>query len=217
MAARRVPRDVTLPLGDRTPRFPGDPAIRVIPVRSLERGDPYRLSSVALGSHSGTHLDAPAHFVAEGVPVDSVDLGLLNGPARVVRVDDSVGAIGADELASVPPGTERVLLRTRNSAGWAAGGGFDPTFAALTLPGAERLLERGAKLVGVDGLSVESDPTQRFPVHHRLLSAGCWILEGLALDGVAPGLHELGCLPLRLVGADGSPCRAVLWEPAPGP
>lgn len=205
-------RDLTLPLDDRTPRFPGDPTIRISPVRRLEAGDPYRLSAIALGSHSGTHLDAPSHFVPDGATVDLADLERLNGPAWVVRLPPSVGPIGAGDVGELPAGTRRLLFRSRNSAGWARGEGFRPDFSALTPAAAESILAAGVELVGVDGLSVESDPTMTFPVHHRLLAAGCWILEGLNLDGVEPGVHELGCLPLRLVGADGSPCRAVLWS-----
>jgi arylformamidase len=207
-----APRDLTMLLDETTPRFPGDPGVEIRRVRSLERGDPYRLSALAFGSHAGTHLDAPSHFLAQGATVDTVDLGLLNGPAWVIALPPSVGPIGARELAGVPDGTERLLLRTRNSSAWARGEGFRDDYAALTPEGADRLVERGLRLVGVDGLSVESDPTLRFPVHHRLLAAGCWILEGLMLDGVPEGAHELRCLPLRLRGVDGSPCRAVLWD-----
>jgi arylformamidase len=208
----RVPLDITAPLSDSTPRFPGDPAIRITPVRSLERGDPYRLSALALGSHSGTHLDAPSHFVPDGVTVDRVDLDLLNGSARVVSIPPTVRAIGPGEVARLPVGTRRVLFASSNSERWARGEGFFEDFVAVTPEGADALVARGVGLVGVDGLSVESDPTQHFPVHHRLLGAGIWILEGLRLAGVPEGEYPLACLPLRLVGADGSPCRAVLWR-----
>ena len=204
--------DLSFPLSSACPTFPGDPAIRVRPVRTLERGDAYRLSTLALGSHSGTHLDAPSHFVAGGASVDQVDLELLNGEAHVVQVAEEARSVGRTELKGVPAGALRVLFRTANSRRFASGSGFFADYVGLEPEAAERLLELGVRLVGVDGLSVENDPSQRFPVHHRLLGAGCWILEGLRLDGVAPGTHRIGCLPLRLEGADGSPCRAVLWE-----
>lgn len=205
-------RDLTLPLDDGTPRFPGDPAVHCVPVRSLERGDPYRLTALSLGTHSGTHLDAPSHFLLDGLTVDRAPLELLNGTALVVVVPDGVTTIGPEHLAGVPAGTERLLVRSANSAGWARGDGFRSTFTALGPAAADRLVALGVRLVGVDGLSVESDPTLAFPVHHRLLGSGCWILEGLDLAGVAPGVHELGCLPLRLRGLDGAPSRAVLWS-----
>ena len=207
-----MPLDLSFPLGPRTPTFPGDPPIRVVPVRTLENGDPYRLSTVAMGSHSGTHLDAPSHFVAGGVPVDRVDLALLNGPVVVVEVPGDAAAVGRSDVERLPAGTVRALFRSRNSARWAAGSGFFADYVALSPDAAEAAVERGIRLVGVDALSVENDPTQRFPVHHRLLGAGCWILEGLRLAEAAPGPHRLGCLPLRLEGADGAPCRVVLWE-----
>ncbi len=206
------PRDVTLPLDAGTPRFPGDPPIDIRRVRSLERGDPYCLSALLMGSHSGTHLDAPAHFLPAGTTVDHVDLAALNGPAYVVVDDRPEGPIDPATLRRAPEGTARLLVRTRNSTGWARGEGFGPNFAAITPAGAETALRLGVRLLGVDGLSVENDPARQFPVHHRLLSAGCWILEGLALDGVPEGPHELRCLPLRLTGADGAPCRAALWS-----
>src|SRR5579862_7465774 len=153
--------DLSIPLGATTPTFPGDPAIRVSRVRSLDRGDPYCLSSIAMGSHSGTHLDAPAHFIAGGATVDTADLELLNGPALVVAVPASATAIGPAEVAGIPPGTLRVLFRTRNSERWAAGEAFFDDFVGVDDGGAAALLARGVRLVGVDGLSVEHDPTLR--------------------------------------------------------
>jgi arylformamidase len=204
--------DLTFPLDRGTPTFPGDPPIRVQPVRTLERGDPYRLSTVSLGSHSGTHLDAPSHFVPGGPTLDAVDLELLNGPVWVVALPEDRTSVAPEDLAAVPPGATRVLVRTGNSRRWAEGSGFFEPFVALEPPAAQAALRQGVRLLGVDGLSVESDPTRRFPVHHALLSGGCWILEGLRLSGVTGGAHRLGCLPIRLAGSDGAPCRAVLWE-----
>ena len=204
--------DLSFPLSGATPVFPGDPPVAVSVVRSIDRGDPYRLSRLQLGSHAGTHLDAPSHFLRDGVPVDQVDLALLNGPAEVLEIPDGSAAIGVGALASLPPGTTRVLFRTSNSRRWAKASTFFPDFVAVAPEAADALVDRGVRLVGVDGLSVENDPGGTFPVHHRLLAAGTWILEGLRLDGVPPGVHELRCLPLRLAGLDGSPCRAVLWE-----
>jgi arylformamidase len=181
-------------------------------VRSIERGDPYRLSALALGSHSGTHLDAPSHFLADGLPVDRADLALLNGPVWVETLSEDVVAIGPPEVDAVPAGTRRVLFASSNSPRFARGESFFPDFVAVTAAGADALVAKGVGLVGVDGLSVESDPTQHFPVHHRLLGAGVWIVEGLRLAGIPGGSYELTCLPLPLTGVDGSPCRAVLWR-----
>jgi arylformamidase len=203
--------DLSFPLDATTPTFPGDPKIAIAPVRQLERGDPYRLSSLKFGSHAGTHLDAPSHFLLGGVTVDQVDLDLLNGPAEVVHVPSGALEIGPGVVESLRERTRRVLFRTTNSDRWARSLDFFPDYVAVTPEAAEALLERGVGLVGVDGLSVERDPSGKFPVHHRLLGEGCWILEGLRLDRAVPGVRELRCLPLRLTGSDGSPCRAVLW------
>lgn len=206
------PLDISLPLSEATPRFPGDPGVRVAAVRSFERGDPYRLSALSLGSHAGTHLDAPSHFLPDGATVETVELGLLNGPAFVLRVAPEGRAVTAAALRTVPDGTRRLLLRTPNSERWTPGAPFFDDFAALTEDAAEELVRRGVGLVGIDGLTVELDLSGSFPVHRRLLGAGTWILEGLVLRQAAEGPHELRCLPLPLTGVDGAPCRAVLWS-----
>jgi arylformamidase len=206
------PLDITAPLGDATPHFPGDPEVRVTPVKALERGDPYRLCSLAMGSHAGTHLDAPSHFLRDGATVETADLTLLNGPTWIVDVPHGTRSIGRTSVADVPGGMQRVLFRTSNSPRWVRGEPFFPDFVAVDPGGAAELLRRGVRLVGVDGLSVESDTTGQFPVHHALLAGGCWIVEGLRLAAARPGPAELRCLPLPLVGADGAPCRAVLWS-----
>jgi len=205
---RRI--DISLPLGPTTPRFPGDPAVGSRRVRSVARGDPYDLSALRLGSHAGTHVDAPAHFFADGASVDRLDLDRLCGPAQVVRVPPGAREVGATELSDVPPGTRRILLRTANSERWARSLSFFPDFVGLSLVGARRLLALGVELVGIDSLSVESDPTDRFPVHRLLLGRGVPILEGLLLADVPAGSYELDCLPLRWTDGDGAPARAVL-------
>jgi arylformamidase len=205
--------DISTPIEDGMAGFPGDPSVRVERVRSLERGDAYNLSHLSLGSHTGTHVDPPLHFIPGGTSVDALDLGRLNGRCHVVQVPASVRSIRAADLAGVPRNAERLLLRTSNSDRWAASPAFFPDYVALDPSAAEALAARGLRLVGLDSLSIESDPTERFPVHHRLLGAGVLILEGLRLAGVEPGEYELRLLPLRIVGGDGGPSRAVLVAP----
>jgi len=205
--------DISTPIEDGMPGFPGDPAVRVQRVRSLERGDPYNLSSLEMGSHTGTHVDPPIHFIRGGATIDQVDLHRLNGACHVHRLPDSVRVIRGVDLAGVPPGVERLLLRTSNSARWQAGRGFFEDYVALDLSAADALVERGVRLVGLDALSIESDPTNRFPVHHRLLGSDVLILEGLRLGEAPPGPYDLRLLPLRLVQGDGGPARAVLVSP----
>ncbi|HTW55042.1 MAG TPA: cyclase family protein [Thermoplasmata archaeon] len=209
--------DVSLPLGPHTPAFPGDPPVELAPVTRMDRGGPYALSRLTLGTHAGTHLDPPRHFFPDAPGVDRIDPDLLIGPAVVVEVADEVSVIGPAEVDAAPRGTVRLLFRTRNSARWAAGAGFFPDFVALSLAGADRAVARGVRLVGVDALSVESGGEPRYPVHRRLLAAGIAIVEGLVLDAVPPGPCEFACLPLRLVDGDGGPARALVARPAGAP
>lgn len=205
---RRI--DISMHLRAGMPAFPGDPEFRSVPHRSLDRGDPYNLSALAFGSHAGTHLDPPRHFFADGLPIDRLDLEDFNGPCEVVSVNPARNEVGAEDVARVPPSTRRVLFRTANSDRWRVSGAFFPDYAALTPAAAEALVARQVRLVGIDSLSVELDPTGRFPVHHLLLGNGVLILEGLELADAPPGAYELVCLPLRLQNGDGGPARAVL-------
>ncbi len=202
--------DISIPLFPGMPAFPGDPPFESEPTHAIARGAPYNLSALRFGSHVGTHVDPPLHFLPGGAPIDAIDLSALNGACRVVEVAPSAASVGARELLEVAEGTERVLLRTANSERWRSRLAYFPDYVALALDGAEALLDRGCRLVGIDSLSVERDPTGRFPVHHRLLGAGTLVLEGLLLAGVPAGDYDLECLPLRLQGGDGGPARALL-------
>lgn len=205
--------DISTPIRDRMAGFPGDPEVRVQPVHRIETGSPYNLSSLTLSSHTGTHVDPPIHFVPGGAAIDAIDLDRLNGPALVYEVPAAARSIGPAELAGVPAHTERLLLHSSNSARWARSEEFFPEYVALTPPGAEALRRAGVRLVGIDALSIESDPSGTFPVHHALLGHDVLIIEGLRFGGVPPGRYELHCLPLRIVHGDGGPARAVLTGP----
>jgi len=205
---RRI--DVSMPLGPGMPSFPGDPPFHVTVVESLARGGPYNLSTLSFGSHAGTHLDPPRHFANSGTPTDELDLDALNGPCRVVDVAPGTGAIGPDVVSRIPAGTARVLFRTENSARWSRSPEFFPDYVGLTPDAAEALVARSVRLVGIDSLSVENDPSGAYPVHRTLLRHGVLVLEGLLLAHAAGGEYELECLPLRWTGGDGGPARAVL-------
>lgn len=202
--------DVSMPIRDGMAGFPGDPPVVVRNVRRVADGDPYSLSALRLSSHTGTHLDPPSHFIAGGASIDELDVERFNGAAAVVELADGVPSIDAEVVAGLPNGSERVLFRTSNSARWGAGNGFFPDYVALERSGAQALLARGVRLVGIDSLSIERDSTGTFPVHHALLGGGALILEGLVLSGAVAGNYELQCLPLRIAAGDGGPCRAVL-------
>jgi arylformamidase len=208
---RRI--DISMPLFSGMPAFPGDPEFGSSRIRSMSRGDAYDLSGLSLGSHAGTHVDPPSHFVPGGATTDQLDLGVLNGPCRVVQVASSATSVGVDEVDQVPPRTPRVLFRTANSVRWSTSLTFFPDYLGLTAAAANRLAEKRVRLVGLDALSIENDPTGTFPVHHALLGRGILILEGLLLGDVPPGEYTLECLPLRLRGGDGGPARATLSAP----
>jgi arylformamidase len=205
--------DLSMPIGASTPTFPGDPETVLVRERAIDRGDAYNLSLLSFGTHTGTHIDPPSHFVPGGATLEEIDLEVLNGPCEVVRVSEGQSSVFPSDLEKVPVGTERVVFRTSNSERWAKGEGFFSDFVDLSPPAAAGLVDRGVRLVGIDSLSIESDPTVTFPVHRALLSRGVLILEGLLLGQAAPGPHRLRCLPIRIASGDGGPCRALLDPP----
>jgi len=189
--------------------YEGDPGVEIAPRLEIARGDTANVSLLSMGSHTGTHVDAPAHFIEGGATVEALPLDSLIGPALVAEVGCE-RLIGRRDLEPLPLDDQsRLLLKTRNSALWAAGD-FSRDFVALDLEGARYLTERGLRLIGIDYLSIEAFHSPGHPVHRHLLGAGVVILEGLDLGRVAPGVYELVCLPLPVRGIDGAPCRAVL-------
>jgi arylformamidase len=201
--------DITLPLTAGMPVYPGEPGPELTPRDEIARGDPANVSDLSLGTHTGTHVDAPRHFVQGAASVEAMSLDALCGPARVVRVTDPIAIRRAELEQGGLDGVVRVLFQTRNSELWEKRG-FQKDFVYLESEAADLLLERGVRLVGIDYLSIEQFHSKEYPVHHKLLGAGVVIVEGLDLRRVIPGDYDLFCLPLKLVGADGAPCRAVL-------
>jgi len=205
--------DISLPISETLAVWPGDPPVRITYSSHLDLGDESTVSRLDFGAHTGTHVDAPAHFVAGGTGVDRLDLGLLAGPALVVHVLEA-DILTSDllERLDIPPGTERLLFRTRNSDLWARHSDkFDEDFVAIAEDGARWLVARGIRLVGVDYLSV-APFRDSVPTHQILLRAGMIVVEGLDLSQVAPGRYQFICLPLKLAGRDGAPARAILLE-----
>ncbi|MGH9371102.1 MAG: cyclase family protein [Vicinamibacterales bacterium] len=207
----RVPRflDVSVPLAAGIPTYPGNPEFELQPIKRIAAGDSSNVSRLVMGTHSGTHVDAPRHFFDGGAGTDALELELLIGRARVVDLPRR-GGITADDLAAVGLREDlRVLFRTPNSALWNSGG-FHQDYTHLTESGARCLVEQGVKVVGVDYLSVEQFKKPGAPAHRALLSKGVVIIEGLNLSEVEPGMYEMYCLPLRVAGGDGAPARVVL-------
>lgn len=205
--------DVTLPIYAGMPVYAGDPEVRVEPHLCIAAGDPVNVVRLSLGSHTGTHVDAPRHFRDGAAGVDALAPEALIGPARVHAVAPTPH-VDADQLAAPElAGVERLLLKSRNSDRWRAGRFFSD-FAALTPEAARHLVALGVRLVGVDGLSVDPFGAADAPAHRILLEAGVVILEGLDLSLVPPGPYQLLCLPLKIRGGDGAPARVLLISPS---
>src|SRR5215208_4901480 len=207
----RVPKllDVSVPLAPGIPAYPGNPEFELQPVKRIADGGSSNVSRIVMGTHTGTHVDAPRHFFDDGPGVDALQLDLLLGRARVVEITRR-GGIGADELAAAGLREDiRVLLKTSNSALW-NGEGFHQDYTHLTELGARYLVDQGVKVIGIDYLSVEQFKKAGAPAHRALLSQGVVIIEGLNLADVEPGMYEMYCLPLRVSGGDGAPARVIL-------
>jgi len=206
--------DLSVPLCSELPVYPGDPGIEISAWSSLEKGDAANVSALNFGAHTGTHVDAPAHFLHGAKKVEALALEVLIGEAEVIEVPSEYRVIDEEFVAgSCQEGTTRVLFKTRNSAFWNADfKDFRTDFTFLDLRAAQWLVERGVKLVGIDYLSIEKFGSTGHEVHRALLSQEVIILEGLNLSDVPAGKYELICLPLRLRSnlGDGAPARAVL-------
>lgn len=187
--------DVSVPVRPGMITYPGDPEVRLERVSSIADGDVVNLSRLDFGVHSGTHVDAPLHFVDGGPSVESLPLDVLVGLCVVVE--------GLDP-AAVPAGAERVLFKTPNSRLWEREE-FSQEFVALDGEAARALVERGVRLVGIDYLTIGDEEA-----HRVLLGAGVVAVEGLDLREVEPGEYRLVCAPLKLEGAEGAPARVLL-------
>ncbi len=201
--------DVSVPIHNGGFVYPGNPEIKIESQQSIAKGAGANVSSLAFGSHTGTHVDAPKHFIDDGEGVEALRLDLLIGRARVVEIMRR-GGIGPGELAAAGLREDlRVLLKTPNSALWHSGV-FHEDYAHVTEAGARYLVEQGVKVVGIDYLSVEQFRKPGAPAHRMLLSNGVIIIEGLNLAEADPGMYEMYCLPLPVTGGDGAPARVVL-------
>ena len=206
--------DLSVPISTELPTYPGDPRIEIDDWATLANGGGANVSALRFGVHTGTHVDAPAHFIEGAKKVEKLDLDALIGEAQVIEVPAADLIIDEDFVAkNCAPGTTRVLFKTRNSAFWTTDNTeFRTDFTHLDLGAAQRLVDQGVRLVGIDYLSIEMFAAKDHEVHRALLSHEVIILEGLNLAEVPAGRYELICLPLRLHThlGDGAPARAVL-------
>jgi arylformamidase len=201
--------DVTVPLDASLPIYPGNTPFTLEAVKRIARGDTSNVSTLHMSAHSGTHVDAPRHYFDQAPGVDALPLEMLLGRARVVEISSRSG-IGAEQLADLDLSDDvRILFKTSNSLLWGSPD-FHTDYVGVTASGAEHLIAHGIKVVGVDYLTVEEFKKPGAPAHHVLLGGGAIIIEGLNLRDVEPGIYDLLCLPLRVVGADGAPARVLL-------
>lgn len=202
--------DISVPISNGGAVYPGNPEIRITPQQDMAKGDSSNVSSLAFGSHTGTHVDAPKHMIEDGGSVDKLPFDILMGPAVLVDVGDRCMAVGARELGLHElKGHKRILIKTRNSS-FIRDPQFRDDYTYLAPDGAEYLLSLGVKLVGVDYFSIEQFHSGHHRSHLTLLKAGVVIVEGLDLSLPPLGPYDLRVLPLRLAGLDGAPARAVL-------
>jgi arylformamidase len=204
--------DITVAVSERTPIYKGDPGVEVKSFKAIAAGSTANVSEISFGVHTGTHIDAPNHFIDGAKRVHELDPQKLVGPCRVVAVPADVVAIEPEDVGDIT-GTERVLFKTRNSQFWATPeDGFRTDFSYLVPETAKLLVDKGVVLVGIDYLSIEKSGSPGHPVHVTLLEKEVIILEGLDLRNIEPGDYELICLPFKYEGAtgDGSPARTFL-------
>lgn len=207
--------DVSLPIGVDLLTWPGDPPAEVERRLKLEDGDPANVSQLRIGTHTGTHVDPPIHFIEGAHGIDRVPLEVLSGPALVADARGLRGPLGPAELEGlgVPKGTTRLLLKSDNSELWRSlPTTFPDEYVCLSPGGARWVIDRGIQLVGVDFLSVEQRGAESHPTHVELLANGVIIVEGLDLGDVEPGIYDFTVLPLKIVDGDGGPARAMLVQ-----
>ena len=202
--------DVSVPLRSGMVHWPGDPPASITRALDMNHGAACNVSQLSLGAHTGTHMDAPVHFFSNGAGIDTMPLDATIGPARVLAIADPTAVTVAELQTQHIARGERILFKTRNSARSWVNDLFIEDFVYIAHEAAQYLAQIGVQIVGVDYLSVGGYHIDGPETHHALLGAGIWIIEGLDLSAIAPGTYDLICLPLRILGADGSPARAVL-------
>ena len=206
--------DITIPVGPLTPIWPDDPALILEPVAKSSDGERGNITKLEIGTHSGTHVDPPAHFFDGTATVDRLDLSLLCGPAYVAEIK-AIDSVGREDFtaARIPPGVRRLLLKTSNSTKkLLSNKEFTPNFVNISPEGARWVVDHGVQLIGIDYLSVEAYEYANCDTHRVLLGNRLIILEGIDLSDIEPGHYTIFCLPLKIVRGDGAPARVVLVE-----
>lgn len=206
--------DISVDISENMVLWEGDAGVKARWVMTLAKGDAYNLTRLYMSVHQGTHIDAPLHFLEDGYSTDHFPLEAMIGPVQVVRVDDKIDLITQNvlEQCAIHADSKRILFRTRNSNYWKSGDrSFHKDYCGITSDGARYLAGLGMRLVGLDYLSVSPISDLEEP-HRILMRKGIVILETLNLAEVIPGMYNLYCLPLKLVGTEGSPARVILTD-----
>ena len=203
--------DISVKIDEQLPVWPGDPAVVIKQDVSMDDGEMYNLHSLQISAHTGTHIDAPLHFLAQGKPIGAIPLDYLIGPAQVIEIPDEVHAIDAEIIrqCGIVSNVKKVLFKTANSQLWGKHNLFHEAYTALNSNGAKVLAEMDIHLVGVDYLSISVYEDTARP-HILLLQKDVVLLEGINLSDVEAGIYELICLPLKLNDIEGAPARAIL-------
>jgi arylformamidase len=202
--------DISVPLYTGMVHWPDNPPVRIERMQDLSRGDAANVSKIELGAHTGTHMDAPRHFLQDGAGLDEMPLDASIGMVRVINIEHPQAILPAELELHNLQARERVLFRTRNSERCWKDDRFVEDFVYISAAAAQYLVQRQVRTIGIDYLSVGGYVYDGVETHQILLSAGIWLIEGLNLSAVKPGTYELVCLPLRVAGADGAPARAIL-------
>jgi arylformamidase len=206
--------DVTLTIHEGMPVWPGDDEVVLLRRSKIEEGAHANVSFFSMSAHTGTHVDAPYHFIANGTGVDQLSLDVLMGPVQLVEIENEIKVITAEVVRALhlTPGTIRILFKTRNSEYWnLPREEFQTGFVGIDLGGSAELVKLGIQLVGIDYLSIAPYKNSK-PTHDALLESKMVVIEGLDLRGIHPGTYQLACLPLKLGGADGAPARVILSQ-----
>ncbi|MCB0704351.1 MAG: cyclase family protein [Saprospiraceae bacterium] len=203
--------DISNPLHPDLPVWPGSHGIHIHRILDQEKGDAATVSRLDIDIHSGTHIDAPLHFVKNGATTEEIPLDKLNGPCRVADLR-GIPIITHRHLEALrlPSNTRKLLLKTDNSEKWTdLRHTFDKDYAAISQEAAQWVVDQGIELIGIDYHSIQrfSDPID---THVTLLKNKVVILEGLNLKSIQSGPYRLWCLPVRILGVEGAPARAVL-------
>jgi arylformamidase len=202
--------DISVPLKSGMVHWPDHPPVKIEQMRAIERGDNANLSTILMTAHTGTHIDAPLHFLDHSADMSQLSFDTVVGPARVIETHDKESVRMVELRQHNISQGERILFKTQNSIRCWKTDAFIEDYVSVSKEAAQFLVDVGVSLIGIDYLSVAPFGTGIAEVHRLLLGAGIWLLEGIDLSGVSQGNYELICLPLKLDQSEGAPARAII-------